>query len=64
MRRAVDALPGPLRAALSLRVLEGLPYDDVARATGLRPATVRTQVMKARRILTRVLAPWLGRAAR
>lgn len=64
LRHAVDALPGSLRVALSLRVLEGLEYDDVARATGLRPGTIRAQVMKARRILTRVLAPWLERSSR
>jgi DNA-directed RNA polymerase specialized sigma24 family protein len=39
-------------------VLEGLEYDDVAHATGVRPATARTQVMQARKLLLRWLGPW------
>lgn len=57
---ALEHLPAPLRAALALRVLEGREYDDVAAALGVRPATARTQVMRARRLLERLLAPWLG----
>ncbi|MEZ6016251.1 MAG: sigma-70 family RNA polymerase sigma factor [Planctomycetota bacterium] len=57
---ALERLPAPLRAALALRVLEGRDYADVAAALGVRPATARTQVMKARRLLERLLAPWLG----
>lgn len=57
---ALDKLPAPLRTAITLRVLEGLAYADVARATGTKPGTARTQVMKARRMLLRWMAPWLG----
>lgn len=57
---ALDRLPTNLRAAVALRVLEGREYDEVAAALGIRPATARTQVMKARRLLERTLAPWLG----
>jgi RNA polymerase sigma-70 factor (ECF subfamily) len=59
---AVDQLPHNLRAAIVLRVMEGREYEDVARATGMKPGTVRTQVMKARRLLLRHLEPWLKRA--
>lgn len=58
--RAIESLPEGLRVALVLRVLEGLEYEDVARATGVRPATVRMRVMKARRLLMRHMQPWLG----
>jgi len=57
---AVEDLPHNLRAALVLRVLEGRDYDDVARATGMKPGTVRTQVMKARKRLMSALRPWIG----
>ena len=57
---AVAALPPNLRAALVLRVLEGRDYADVARATGMKPGTVRTQVVKARKQLMRALRPWIG----
>jgi len=58
---AIEALPTRLREAFCLRVLEGLDYGDVAQIVGLRSATVRTQVMKARRELARTLAPYLER---
>jgi len=57
---AIQRLPERLRAALVLRVLEGLEYDDVGRATGVTSATARTHVMQARKQLLRALAPWLG----
>lgn len=56
---AVDELPENLRVAVVLRVLEGRPYEEVAAATGVRPGTVRTQVMRARKLLERLLAPLL-----
>ena len=57
--RALDCLPPRLRLALVLRVLEGREYGEVAELTGLRPATVRTQVMQARALLAHALARWL-----
>lgn len=57
--RAVDHLPPKLRAVLVLRVLEGRPYDEVATALDLRPNTVRSLVVKARRLLWRHLEPHL-----
>lgn len=59
LRDALDRLPQRLRAPLFLRALEGLDYDEVARETGVRPATARTQVMQARKLLLRWLGPWL-----
>jgi RNA polymerase sigma-70 factor (ECF subfamily) len=56
---AVARLPERLRTPFVLRVLEGLDYADVAAATGVKPDTARTQVMKARRELARALAPFL-----
>ena len=52
-------LPDHLRIALVLRTLDGLDYEDVSRATGVTAATARTQVMKARRALRRILEPHL-----
>jgi RNA polymerase sigma-70 factor (ECF subfamily) len=57
---ALERLPRRLRDALVLRVFEGLEYEDVARATGVTPATARTHVQQARRKLLRWLEPWLG----
>jgi len=60
VRDALERLPRRLRDALVLRVFEGLEYDDVARATGVTPATARTHVHQARKRLLRWLEPWLG----
>lgn len=53
---AVAALPERLRVAFVLRALEGLDYGEVGEITGVRPATVRTQMVQARRALRRMLS--------
>ena len=58
-----DALLGlspPLRAALLLRTREGLEYEEIGSLTGVTPETARTRVMKARKSLLRLLAPYLA----
>jgi len=57
---ALETLAAPLRVALLLRTREGLEYEEVAALTGVTPATARTRVMKARKALLRLLAPYLG----
>ncbi len=59
IRAALQELPQRLRAVLVLRSIEGREYDEIARIVGARPATVRTQVMQARRELARRLGPLL-----
>ncbi len=56
---AIAALPERLRVPFVLRALEGQSYDDIARITGMRAATVRTQMVQARRALRRMLGPLL-----
>lgn len=60
LSQALDRLPPRLRAVLVLRVFEEREYDEVARITGVRPATARTQLVHARKLLLRWLAPWLA----
>lgn len=57
---ALQRLPDRLRAVLVLRALEGREYDEIGAIVGVRAATARTQVMQARRMLLRWLAPQLG----
>lgn len=64
LTNALDRLPPRLRAVLVLRVFEEREYDEVARITGVRPATARTQLVQARKLLLRWLAPWLGQEDR
>ena len=46
--RALATLPEKERTAITLRDLEGLPTEEVARLMRTRPATVRSQVSTAR----------------
>ncbi len=64
LAEAVQRLPVHLRIPLVLRTLDGLDYEAVSRATGVKAATARTQVMKARRELQRWLGPLVARSRR
>lgn len=56
---ALQSLSAPLRTALLLRTREGLEYEEIAELTGVTAETARTRVMKARKALLRLLAPYL-----
>ena len=57
--RAVDDLPADFRAALLLRVNQGLSFRDVAKVLKTTEETARWRVFKARQKLMKVLAPEL-----
>lgn len=48
VEQLLDALSPPLRAALVLRELEGLSYDEVARVLNVPVGTVRSRLSAAR----------------
>ena len=54
---ALAALPARRRAVVVLAELEQLPAAEVARLLGMRPATVRWHLARARRELLAELAP-------
>ncbi len=51
--RAMDTLPESQRKLLSLHVLQGKTYDEIAADTGLSPLNIRVQVSLARKKLKR-----------
>jgi RNA polymerase sigma-70 factor, ECF subfamily len=53
--RAVAELPIPLREAFILHCLEGLPYAEMAQATGLAAGTLRVRAHRARTLLRHCL---------
>ena len=55
--RAVDKLPADFRAALLLRVDQGLSFKDIARVLKTTEETARWRVFKARQKLVQVLSP-------
>jgi RNA polymerase sigma-70 factor (ECF subfamily) len=56
---AIDRLPAPFRAVFVLRQIEELDVAEVAETLGIRPATVKTRLLRARRRLQRLLGPGL-----
>jgi RNA polymerase sigma-70 factor (ECF subfamily) len=57
--KAVTELPSDFRAALLLRVEEGLSFREVAKVLGTTEETARWRVFKARQKLMKVLSPEL-----
>lgn len=55
VRRGLEKLPDEFRQVLLLRELGGLSYDEIARATGLEPGTVKTRIFRARKKLAAIL---------
>jgi RNA polymerase sigma-70 factor, ECF subfamily len=49
--RAIEALPPKHRAVLALREINGLSYDEIAAAVGIRRGTVMSRLFHARRLL-------------
>ena len=49
----MDALPENQRKLLTMRVLEGLSYQEISQKTGLSPLNIRVQVSLARKKLRR-----------
>ncbi len=55
LRRAIAALPTPLREALVMRDINGLSYRDIAEATGAPIGTVMSRLARARGALARTV---------
>ena len=51
-------LPPRYRAAVVLRLVEGLPYDEVAGILGLPAGTVKSLVHRGARLMRPGLSPW------
>jgi RNA polymerase sigma-70 factor, ECF subfamily len=59
---AISALPAGFRLVFVLREIEGMTVEATAEALGLKPATVKTRFLRARRRLQDALAPDLSAA--
>ena len=60
IQRALAQLPEKLRATLLLHDIEGLPYEEIARAVGCPLGTVKSRLFNARMQLRRHLLPYLN----
>jgi RNA polymerase sigma-70 factor (ECF subfamily) len=57
---AMLELPEELRAAITLREIEGLSYDEIADLMGCPIGTVRSRIFRAREAIAERLRPLLG----
>jgi RNA polymerase sigma-70 factor (ECF subfamily) len=63
LARAIGRLPSEYRAALLLRVEQGLSFREIAGVLELTEETARWRVFKARRKLLEILAPQFDQEA-
>ncbi|WP_026377002.1 RNA polymerase sigma factor RpoE [Aestuariibacter salexigens] len=57
----VDQLPDDLRMAITLREIEGLSYEDIAKVMDCPVGTVRSRIFRAREAIDKVVQPLLQR---
>jgi RNA polymerase sigma-70 factor (ECF subfamily) len=60
VQKFVEGLPEKYRVILTLRDVQGLPYEDISRTLKLSPGTVDSRLHRARRMLRAKLAPYLA----
>lgn len=60
LEREVTALPDPFRVVFVLRDIEQCSVQETAEALDIPPATVKTRLFRARRLLRRTLGPQLS----
>jgi RNA polymerase sigma-70 factor, ECF subfamily len=64
IERALASLPDDLRAAVTLRDVQGLDYKEIAAALDVPVGTVESRVFRARQRLKPLLAPLIDRGAK
>jgi RNA polymerase sigma-70 factor (ECF subfamily) len=57
--RAITSLPPKYRAAIVLRDVEGLSYDQIADALKLSEGTVKSRINRARNLLKEKLTAYI-----
>ncbi len=62
VRRELGRLPDKYRIVLTLRDIEGLPYEEIARVLGLSSGTLDSRLHRARKMLREKVAPVLAGA--
>lgn len=58
LQRILTGLPAIQRAIWAMREIDGLSYDEIARATNLPASTVRGRIARTRRQIAEGMSPW------
>ena len=56
----IEGLPEELRTAIQMREIEGMSYEDIAKAMDCPIGTVRSRIFRAREAIAEQLRPLLG----
>jgi RNA polymerase sigma-70 factor, ECF subfamily len=56
----IEQLPEELKTAIQMREIEGMSYEDIARAMDCPIGTVRSRIFRAREAIAEQLRPLLG----
>ena len=59
LRNAIAQLPEAFRTTIVLREIEGMPYEDIAKITGVSLGTVKSRIARARLKLQATLKNYL-----
>jgi RNA polymerase sigma-70 factor (ECF subfamily) len=59
LAQAISRLPEKLRAALILRDIEGMPYEEISRIINRPVGTVKSRINRARLMLKDRMAPYV-----
>jgi RNA polymerase sigma factor RpoE len=59
VNQSIDRLPEELRAAIMLREIEGMSYEDIAKIMNCPIGTVRSRIFRAREAIAEQLRPML-----
>lgn len=61
---AIANLSEELRSVIVLREIEGMSYDEIAKAVGCPPGTVKSRIYRAREAISEYLKPILNADAK